>query len=167
MAARRHVCSAVALALVGAGGCLDALGGSPELDGDLTEWAWSGTLPVDSVVQHHHPFCECCSEYATYLEAHEIDVDVVEIEQPPAVKAELGVPEDARSCHTVEFGEYLVEGHVPLEAVAYLFEEEPDVRGIAAPGMPDYSPGMGPRADEPLTIYSFRESGEIVEFVEI
>ncbi|RQG97916.1 DUF411 domain-containing protein [Natrarchaeobius chitinivorans] len=168
MTTRRQVCSAAALALVGTSGCLGGLrGGSPTLDGDLADWEWSGTLPVDSVVQHHHPFCECCSEYVTYLEAHGIGVEVVEIESPPAVKGEFGVPEAVRSCHTVEFGDYLVEGHVPLEAVERLFEEDSSVDGIAAPEMPDHSPGMGPRGDEPLAIYGFTASGEVDEFLEI
>ncbi|MEZ5809241.1 MAG: DUF411 domain-containing protein [Zhengella sp.] len=34
---------------------------------------------------------------------------------------------------------YVVEGHVPLEAIDKLMSERPDVRGIAVPGMPQGS----------------------------
>ena len=184
---RRRLCSAAVVAAVGASGCLDgsssdsadgstgddsASDGSEtgELEGELADWAWAGTLPVDSVVQHHDPTCGCCAEYVAYLEAHDVDVRVEETDDLDAVKADHSIPEDAHGCHTVEVGEYLVEGHVPLEAVDELLAEEPDVHGISAPGMPQRSPGMGPRGDDPLSIYAFEESDEsdeITEFTEV
>lgn len=57
-------------------------------------------------------------------------------------KAEVGVPMEAASCHTTLVGGYLVEGHVPLEAVERLLAERPAMDGIALPGMPPGSPGM-------------------------
>ncbi|MFC4438851.1 MULTISPECIES: DUF411 domain-containing protein [Natrialbaceae] len=164
---RRRLCSAgAALASVGIGGCLggsDAESGGP----NGNDWTWAGSLPVETVVQHHDPDCSCCSAYVEYLDDHEIDVRVEETGDMESVKRDLSVPEDAWSCHTVEFGDYLVEGHVPLEAVETLFAEEPAVLGITAPGMPQHSPGMGPPGDDPLTIYTVAESGEISEFVDI
>ncbi|SIS04362.1 DUF411 domain-containing protein [Natronorubrum thiooxidans] len=164
---RRRLCSVgAALALVGASGCLGGdeteTGGS---NGD--EWTWSGALPVESVVQHHDPSCGCCHEYVDYLERHEIDVQVESTDNLEAVKREFGVPEAAMSCHTIEVGDYLVEGHVPLEAIEELLADEPAVDGISAPGMPQYSPGMGPRGDEPLTIYAFETSGEFSEYTTV
>ena len=59
------------------------------------------------------------------------------------VKARLGVPDSLASCHTTEVGGYVVEGHVPFEAVAKLLRDKPKgVAGIAVPGMPAGSPGM-------------------------
>jgi hypothetical protein len=49
---------------------------------------------------------------------------------------------------------YFVEGHVPLEAVGKLLNIGPAVDGIALPGMPAGSPGMGGVKTEPFTIYS-------------
>ena len=60
-----------------------------------------------------------------------------------AFKAENGVPEGAGSCHTALVDGYVVEGHVPAEAIIKLLDERPDVVGIALPGMPADSPGMG------------------------
>jgi hypothetical protein len=60
-----------------------------------------------------------------------------------AFKAEQGVPSTAQSCHTVLIGDYFVEGHVPMAALDRLMAERPAIDGIALPGMPDGSPGMG------------------------
>jgi hypothetical protein len=38
---------------------------------------------------------------------------------------------------------YVIEGHVPFAAISKLLEERPDITGIAVPGMPSGSPGMG------------------------
>ncbi|TYL39105.1 metal-binding protein [Natronococcus pandeyae] len=163
---RRQLCSTgAAFAVVGLAGCLS--GGDESAEGSGDDWTWSGSLPVESVVQHHDPDCGCCSAYVEYLDDHGIDVQVEETRDLEGIKRDLSVPEDAWSCHTIEFGDYLVEGHVPLEAIETLFEDEPAVLGITAPGMPQHSPGMGPPGDEPLTIYSFEESGETAAYVDV
>ena len=54
-----------------------------------------------------------------------------------------GIPDDASSCHTAEVGGYLIEGHVPAEAIERLLAERPDGVGVTLPGMPGDSPGMG------------------------
>ena len=160
---RRRLCaSGITLAGVSLAGCL-GLGGSS----DFESWAWSGSIPVESVVQHHDPSCGCCGEYVDYLEANDIGVKVEETDDLESVKRELGVPAGAGSCHTIEVGAYVVEGHVPLEAVEELFENEPDVDGLTAPGMPQHSPGMGPPGDEPLQIYAFDDSGAVSEFTAV
>lgn len=38
---------------------------------------------------------------------------------------------------------YAIEGHVPVGAIVRLLEERPDAAGLALPGMPVDSPGMG------------------------
>ncbi len=82
------------------------------------------------------------------------------------IKDDLGIPEDMRSCHTSLVGNYYVEGHVPLAAVQKLLEEQPDIDGIAMPGMPQGAPGMSGEKDGPWVIYSISDSG-IEEFMTI
>lgn len=60
--------------------------------------------------------------------------------------------------------EYYVEGHVPVEAISKLVEEQPQVDGIALPGIPSGSPGMAGVKAQPFTIYSVVE-GWIDEFL--
>lgn len=60
-----------------------------------------------------------------------------------AYRAKSGVPESAASCHTANVEGYVVEGHVPAEAIKKLLAERPDAVGLALPGMPIDAPGMG------------------------
>ena len=80
------------------------------------------------------------------------------------VKDEFDIPEDMRSCHTSIIGEYYVEGHVPVEAIWKLLREQPEIDGIALPGMPDGSPGMRGKKEQPFIIYSVAD-GRVEEFV--
>ena len=38
---------------------------------------------------------------------------------------------------------YVVEGHVPIEALDRLLADRPNIVGLALPGMPGDAPGMG------------------------
>ncbi len=80
------------------------------------------------------------------------------------MKEELGVPEQVWSCHTSVLGKYVIEGHVPVEAIQKLPDERPAIDGIALPGMPQGSPGMSGEKSEPWVIYSIVDGG-IEEFV--
>lgn len=95
------------------------------------------------MVLHHAPGCGCCLGWAAHARRAGFRVTVRESADLAAVKRRLGVPNSLSSCHTVEVGGYVVEGHVPLADVARLLRERPaGVRGIAVPGMPVGSPGM-------------------------
>lgn len=69
------------------------------------------------------------------------EVKVVKIQD---VKRLFKVPEDLASCHTAMIEEtgQLIEGHVPAKVVKRMMNDG-SVRGVAAPGMPVNSPGMG------------------------
>jgi hypothetical protein len=59
------------------------------------------------------------------------------------VKRDVGMPHQLQSCHTAVIDGYLIEGHVPESDISRLLTERPDnISGIAAPGMPQHSPGM-------------------------
>jgi hypothetical protein len=58
-------------------------------------------------------------------------------------RADNGIGDDVASCHTAEVDGYLIEGHVPAAAIERLLVERPDAVGLALPGMPPDSPGMG------------------------
>ena len=59
-------------------------------------------------------------------------------------KVESGIPLEMVSCHTGEIDGYVIEGHVPPADIRRLLAERPDAIGLAVPGMPYGSPGMGP-----------------------
>jgi hypothetical protein len=90
-----------------------------------------------------NPGCECCDGWAKHLRANGYSVSVTESDDLEALKAKLGIPDDLRSCHTGQMGDYLFEGHVPAVGIAYLLREKPEgMTGLAVPGMPVGSPGM-------------------------
>ena len=88
-------------------------------------------------------------------------------EDMDAIKQQYGVPDSLSSCHTGIINGYVVEGHVPAEDVQRLLAEQPNVAGIAAPGMPMGSPGMDSGDTvEPYTVFSFTEDGNTAPFAE-
>ncbi len=72
-----------------------------------------------------------------------------------AYKRGKGVPDALQSCHTVSVAGYLVEGHVPVAVVKRLVAERPKLAGIALPGMPAGSPGMGEGKVAPFRVIGF------------
>ena len=65
------------------------------------------------------------------------------------------MPEALWSCHTAEIEGYTVEGHGPFAAIDRLLAERPDVEGLAVPGMPVGSPGMGTDPDARYDVVAF------------
>jgi len=103
------------------------------------------------------PACGCCADYIEYLRRNGFEVDVVETADVSSVKAIYGVPAKLAGCHTAILGNYVVEGHVPVSAINRLLAEKPSIKGIALPGMPAGSPGMGGEKSDPLVIYEIAD----------
>ncbi len=61
---------------------------------------------------------------------------------------------------------YVIEGHVPAEAIIRLLTDRPDVVGLALPGMPADSPGMGGNHDSWMAqpILLIQSDGQLVPF---
>ena len=99
------------------------------------------------VTVYKSPTCGCCGGYINELEKNGYEVKVVKEENMNLIKKQFGIPINMESCHTSVFENgYIVEGHVPLEAVEKLLVEKPSIRGIALPEMPSGTPGMpGPK----------------------
>ncbi|WP_339948260.1 DUF411 domain-containing protein [uncultured Albimonas sp.] len=95
------------------------------------------------------PACGCCEAWVEILRAAGFEI-AVETLGPAALmrrKIALGVPQAAVSCHTGLVEGYVVEGHVPAQDIRRLLAERPDAVGLAVPGMPWGSPGMGPETE--------------------
>jgi hypothetical protein len=88
------------------------------------------------------PNCGCCTGWVEHLKASGFPVEVIGTAQINRVKARLGVPKALASCHTGEVAGYVIEGHVPADAIRRLLAERPVAAGLAVPGMPIGSPGM-------------------------
>jgi hypothetical protein len=78
-----------------------------------------------------------------YLQSEGATVETTDDPERAAYRAGLGVPDAAASCHTAVIDGYAIEGHVPAEAIVALLGSRPEAVGLALPGMPGDSPGMG------------------------
>lgn len=93
--------------------------------------------------------CPCCNAWIGHLRDNGFPVSFEErsVESLDLYKREMGVPVDLASCHTGTVEGYVLEGHVPAADIRRLLEERPVAVGLAVPGMPYGSPGMGPEAE--------------------
>jgi len=132
----------VALA-IGLGGLVACSSGSDDAAPEATDRDSTPTPAGEPVVVYRTPTCGCCEDYVEYLRTHGFEVESEVVDDTESVRAQHGLPDEAASCHTTVIGDYAVEGHVPVTAIEELLEERPDVDGIAVPGMPADSPGMG------------------------
>ena len=112
------------------------------------------------------PRCGCCNGYVAILRANGFAVAAVNLDDMSPLKRMAGVPDILESCHTTVIDGYVVEGHVPLAAIDRLLRQKPAIKGIALPGMPAGSPGMGGRKERPFEIYGFSGKGHRVYTVE-
>jgi hypothetical protein len=124
-------------------------------------------LPAAQATTYQDPRCGCCGSHVEYMEKAGFIVTQEMTDELSAFKDELGIPADLRSCHTTLAEGYVIEGHIPSEAIAKLLEEKPDIRGIALPAMPSGTPGMDGSKDEVWVIYALEHNGTVSVFMEI
>ena len=133
--------------------------------GALPQFAFASSTNLIHVVEGTG--CECCKQWTRYLQdngfevTHEERFGVLLMQH----KLDLGVPVEVSSCHTGLIDGYFLEGHVPAADIRKLLAERPDARGLAVPGMPYGSPGMGPESNrEAYDVLLIREDGSAEVF---
>lgn len=141
---RRQVLSGLTgLATLAVAGCGAPTRGEAAERRDSAAGRSSGNQRAATMTVYRDPGCGCCEQWVERARTAGYRVVVTDSADMPAIKRKLGVPAKLASCHTTTVGAYVVEGHVPLEAVRRLVERRPaGIRGIAVPGMPRGSPGM-------------------------
>lgn len=132
---------------------------SPELE---TEEDILSTLEA---VVYKSPTCGCCEGHAAAMTEAGIAVEIVETNDMANFKDQYGIALQDQSCHTTLMSdgerEYVVEGHIPVEGIEALWHQEPDTVGIALPGMPDGTPGMGGVQTAPYEVRYIDRPGEL------
>ena len=111
--------------------------------------------------------CGCCAAWIDVLRTEGFEVTIENSFGTPLMRAktEAGIPQDMISCHTAKVAGYAIEGHVPPADIRRLLSQRPDAIGLAVPGMPYGSPGMGPEDDrETYDVYLLRRNGETEVF---
>lgn len=152
----------VAVLLLGAGIFLGSGKNSPE--NQQAETGGSAKPLIAKV--YYEETCGCCANYIAYLKHSGFAVEEIKVSAMEKIKEDFGLPADLMSCHTAAIGNYTVEGHMPVEVIAKLLEDKPEIKGIALPGMPSGSPGMGGWKEMPWPIYEFGGEGDYQVFME-
>lgn len=120
-------------------------------------------------VVYREATCGCCEVHERYIKRAGVEVQskVVSREEMRSVKERYDIPDDTLSCHTSIIDGYVVEGHIPSEAIEKLITEQPDIDGIAMAGMPIGSPGMPGTKTEPFVIYFIEDGQSPGVFIEL
>lgn len=105
--------------------------------------------------------CGCCRLWVDHMKSNGFDVQAMDVSAADvrAVSKAAGLKDEDTSCHTAKIGNYTVEGHVPAADIRRLLKEQPAIAGIAAPGMPQGSPGMEQGTKEPYDVIAFKQDG--------
>lgn len=125
-------------------------------------WTAAQTAAKPQMTVYKSSTCGCCSKWVEHMQANGFEVKALNVDDVDKVKKAQGVPDSAASCHTALVNGYVVEGHVPADAVLKMLKEKPAIAGIAVPGMPMGSPGMevpGGQKDA-YNIVSFDKAGK-------
>lgn len=122
----------------------------------------TGTITV-----YKSPTCGCCSMWESHLTKAGFRVVSKPTENMAEIRKQYNVPDNMQSCHTAVVDGYVIEGHVPADDVKKLLNERPaGILGLAAPGMPQKSPGMQPEGEKPADydVFSFDKEGNTKVF---
>ncbi|MFC2016723.1 DUF411 domain-containing protein [Chloroflexota bacterium] len=95
----------------------------------------------------------------SYLKENGFDVVTVHMEDMVAFREQHMIMEILSSCYTaiIEDSQYIIEGHIPIEAIDVMLAAQLDMDGIAMPGIPPGSPGMDGVQSEPFKIFMMRD----------
>jgi hypothetical protein len=94
-------------------------------------------------------------------------LDIVEQKNYAEPKQRAGIPRELWACHTITTEGYALEGHLPVEAIEKLAIERPAIIGVALPGMPAGSPGMGGNTDDEFVVYAIEQDGSTSEYLRV
>ena len=110
--------------------------------------------------------CGCCKLWVDHLKSSGFDVQAMDVSSADvrAVSKAAGLKDDDTSCHTAKIGNYTIEGHVPAEDIKRMLKEKPAIAGLAAPGMPQGSPGMDQGSKERYDVIAFKKDGTSTVF---
>jgi len=119
---------------------------------------------ADTVDVYKSPYCGCCEKWVEHLRQAGFAVRTHDVNDVPAARQRLGMPERLGSCHTAKVAGYVVEGHVPAADIQRLLKEKPQAVGLAVPSMPPGSPGMESPKPVPYNTLLVRTGGDITIF---
>ena len=154
----RNTRSAIAIAVIAAAGLAYGVAAQQKAP------AAASALP--KVTVYKTSSCGCCRLWVDHMKKSGFDVQAMDVSSADvrAVSKAAGLKDEDTSCHTAKIGNYVVEGHVPADDIKRMLKEKPAIAGIAAPGMPQGSPGMEQGTKEPYDVVAFTKDGRTTVF---
>jgi hypothetical protein len=122
---------------------------------------------LQEVTVYKSPTCGCCTMWESHMKKAGFRVTSKPTDKMAEIRKQYQVPDKMQSCHTAVVDGYVIEGHVPADDVKKLLKARPAaVVGLAAPGMPQKSPGMQPEGEKPAgyDVFSFDKKGNTKVF---
>ena len=105
------------------------------------------------------PYCGCCGNWVKALRKDGFKLEVVDTNNMLKVKQGAGISQNLASCHTAFVNGYVLEGHVHPQSIKKLLSDEPDIKGLAVPGMPASSVGMD-MGDDAYDVLAISKNGK-------
>lgn len=105
-------------------------------------WKQGITQDRHEIVVYRSETCGCCKGWIAHLKEHNFDVKDIRVQTVDPYKKNLGVPQEAASCHTAVVDGVVIEGHVPAQDIKQLLADKGDTRLLTVPAMPSGTPGM-------------------------
>lgn len=111
---------------------------------------------------YRNPGCGCCEIWAQLMSEAGFQISIEDDPNLAARRAKLGIAEAVAGCHTALIDGFVFEGHVPPADIQRFLKERPaGALGLAVPGMPVGSPGMGPEGSgDPYDLLLLRANAE-------
>jgi len=69
------------------------------------------------ITVYKNPTCGCCKKWVEYLQKEGFEVKAVNRDDLAPIKKQAGVPPAMSACHTALVDGYVIEGHVPAQAI--------------------------------------------------
>ena len=105
-------------------------------------WKQGVTEDRHEIIVYRSETCGCCTGWISHLKDHNFDVKDIKVKSVNSYKQNLGVPNEAASCHTAVVDGIVIEGHVPAQDIKNLLADRGDIRLLTVPAMPSGTPGM-------------------------
>ncbi len=125
-------------------------------------WARPVAVVPIKITVYKSASCGCCKDWVAHVQKNGFAATVHDLPDASlaSTKKTLGIPDKLQSCHTAVVGAYWIEGHVPADLIQKMLTEKPTILGLAAPGMPQGSPGMEMGTKEAYDVIALDTAGK-------
>ncbi|MEA5564233.1 DUF411 domain-containing protein [Anabaena sp. UHCC 0399] len=123
-------------------------------------------LQTREVKVYRSPACTCCGNWIKHIQKHGFKIQAdIKTDDMEAIKQKYNLPPDLASCHTAIIDGYVMEGHIPADDIKLFLQQQPQLAGLAVPGMTIGTPGMeSGNTKQPFAVMEFNHQGEVQIF---